>query len=368
MSALLEREDLLARFDTLRADGGRLVFVGGEAGVGKTSLVRAFAASADGRVALGACESLATPTALSPLLDVAAELGSDLAARVDAGDEPRRVAGALVDALREPTLLVLEDLHWADQATLDVVRVLGRRVDGTPSLVLATYRDDEVAARHPLRAVLGELASAPGVVRLTVPPLSLDAVRELAAPHGADGDAIHRRTQGNAFYVTEILAAGGDELPETVRDAVLARTALLGDAARRLLEVVAMVPARTELWLLEEVARTELEQLDACLASGVPPARTPSRFATSSPVSQSRRMSRHTAAGRCTARSCAHSSRRAIRHALRITPSRPATTTRCSSTPAQPAGTRRRRPPTARRRRSTRVRSGTPRRCPGGSG
>ncbi len=269
MSALLEREDLLARLDTLRADGGRLVFVGGEAGVGKTSLVRAFAASADGLVVHGACESLATPTALGPLLDVAEDLGGDLAARLDAGAEPRRVAGALVDALRVPTVLVLEDLHWADQATLDVVRVVGRRVDGTPSLVLATYRDDEVAARHPLRAVLGELASAPGVVRLTVPPLSLDAVRELAAPHGADGDAIHRRTQGNAFYVTEILAAGGDELPETVRDAVLARIALLGADARRLLEVVAMVPARAELWLLEEVARTELEQLDACLASGV---------------------------------------------------------------------------------------------------
>ena len=131
-------------------------------GVGKTSLVRAFAASADERVAHGACESLATPTALGPLLDVADELGGDLAARLDAGAEPRRVAGALVDALRVPTVLVLEDLHWADQATLDVMRVVGRRVDGTPSLVLATYRDDEVAARHPLRAVLGELASAPG--------------------------------------------------------------------------------------------------------------------------------------------------------------------------------------------------------------
>jgi DNA-binding CsgD family transcriptional regulator len=260
VSDLLERDDLLARLGSLRADGGRLVFVGGEAGVGKTSLVRAFATGASAPVLWGFCENLTTPTPLAPFLDV-----GDVAS----SGEPRVVARALLDALRSTTVLVVEDVHWGDQATLDVLRVLGRRIDSTPSLVLATYRDDEVTARHPFRAVLGELASAPGVLRLTVPRLSLDAVRELAAPYGADGDAIHRLTQGNAFYVTEILAAGGEQLPETVRDAVLARIALLGEAARRLLEVVAMVPARTELWLLEEVAAAELEQLDACLASGV---------------------------------------------------------------------------------------------------
>ncbi|HEX4929534.1 MAG TPA: AAA family ATPase, partial [Gaiellaceae bacterium] len=257
MAELLERGELLARLEADRAEGGRLVFVGGEAGVGKTALVRGFVAD---RPALrGSCENLTTATPLGPFLDVGIELEA----------EPRRVAAALLRELDRTPLLVLEDVHWADQASLDVLRVLGRRIDSTSALVLATYRDDEIEGDHPLRIVLGELTSAPAVSRVGVPRLSLDAVRELAEPQGADAEAIHRLTQGNAFYVTEILAAGGSALPETVRDAVLARVARLEPGARRLLEVVSVVPARTELSLLEAVAPDDVEHLEACLASGV---------------------------------------------------------------------------------------------------
>lgn len=253
MSYLLEREELLAQLEGLLDDGGRLVFVGGEAGVGKTALVRAFA---EGRRArLGWCENLAAPAPLAPFLDLGLE-----------ADDPRRVAAA---ALELEGLVVLEDVHWADAASLDVLRVLGRRIDGTVTTVLATYRDDEVAREHPLRVVLGELASASGVVRVAVPRLSLDAVRELAEPAGADAEAIHRLTHGNAFFVTEILAGGGGELPETVRDAVLARIALLDEPARRLLEAIAVIPLRAETWLLERVVPGELARLDRCLESGV---------------------------------------------------------------------------------------------------
>lgn len=212
----------------------------------------------------GSCENLTAATPLGPFVDIAAQTGA-----APAETDPRTVALALLARLATPTVVVLEDVHWADQATLDALRVLGRRIDATPSLVLATYRDDEIAGDHPLRVVLGELASAEAVSRLAVPRLSLEAVHELAEPHGADAEAIHRLTQGNAFFVTEILAAGGSTLPETVRDAVLARAAALEPEARRLLDVVAVVPARTELWLLDAVARDELDQLDACLASGV---------------------------------------------------------------------------------------------------
>jgi DNA-binding CsgD family transcriptional regulator len=258
VTELLEREELMAQLDRARADGGRLLFVGGEAGVGKTALVRAFASVVGGRALLGSCENLTTPTPFGPFLDIGL-----------APSEPRTVAAGLVADLGRPALLVLEDVHWADQATLDVLRVLGRRIDSTLSLVLATYRDDEVDGKHPLRVVLGELASAPAVSRLSVPPLSVDAVRELAGPHGADGDAIHRLTGGNPFYVTEVLAAGGDALPETVRDAVLARAARLYPDARRLLDIVALLPGRAELRLLEEIAREDLEHLDECLGSGM---------------------------------------------------------------------------------------------------
>ena len=254
MAPLLEREDLLADLAAARAEGGRLVFVGGEAGVGKTALVRAFA-DRIGEVRRGSCENLAAPAPLGPFLDLG----------LDPGD-PRLVAAAV---LALDAVVVLEDVHWADAASLDVLRVLGRRIDGTEAFVLATYRDDEVTTDHPLRVVLGELTSARGVSRVSVPRLSLDAVRELADPVGADAEAIHRLTQGNSFYVTEILAAGGGELPETVRDAVLARAALLSEPARRLLDAIAVVPLRAELPLLERLVPDELGELDACLDSGV---------------------------------------------------------------------------------------------------
>lgn len=259
MADLLERGDLLAQLETARAEGGRLVFVGGEAGVGKTALVRSFAAGLGTPVLHSACENLTTPTPFGPFLDLGLELG----------DEPRQVATAVLDELRRAPLLVLEDVHWADGATLDALRVLGRRLEATDALVLATYRDDEVEGDHPLRLVLGELATTRAVVRISVPRLSLDAVCELAEPHDADGGAIHRLTHGNAFYVTEILEAGSETLPETVRDAVLARASRLGRAARRLVDVVSVVPGRAELWLLEIVAAGELEALDECLTSGV---------------------------------------------------------------------------------------------------
>lgn len=254
MAELLERDALLVELDVLRAQGGRLVFVGGEAGVGKTSLVRAFADRVGG-VRRGSCENLSAPAPLGPFLDLGLEAG-----------DPRAVAAA---ALALGDVVVLEDIHWADAASLDVLRILGRRIDGSDAFVVATYRDDEVVGEHPLRIVLGELTSAHGVSRLSVPRLSLDAVRALAASAATDADAIYRLTLGNAFYVTEIVAAGGGELPETVRDAVLARTALLEEQARRLLDAIAVVPVRAELWLLEQVAPAELEHLDACLEAGV---------------------------------------------------------------------------------------------------
>ena len=266
---MLEREDLLATLASAAAEGGRLVFVGGEAGVGKTTLLRAFEAQLGGDVLRGSCENLGTPTPLGPFVDIAAERDGKLAALVAEAADPRTIARAVLDELVEPVLVVLEDVHWADAATLDALRVLGRRIDGTRGLVIATYRDDEVESGHPLRTVLGELASAPGVSRVRVPRLSLEAVRELAGPIGADAAAIHALTGGNPFFVTEILAVGNASLPETVRDAVLARAASLRGAERRLLEVVALVPGGAELWLLDAVFAGDLEHLDACLAAGM---------------------------------------------------------------------------------------------------
>ncbi len=266
--ALVERQELLDRLVAARDAGGRLVFVGGEAGIGKTALVRRFASHHGGRTLAGACEHLATPAPLGPFADVALDVDGALAAAVAAGSHPRDVAMALLDELLSPAVLVIEDAHWADEATLDVLRVLGRRISETPSIVVVTFRD-EIADDHPLRLLLGDLASAPAVERLEVPPLTPEAVCGLAAPHAADCAAIFALTRGNSFFVTELLGAGGDTLPPTVRDAVLARAARLSAPARSLLECAALVPARAELWLLEAAFPEHASHLDECVTSGM---------------------------------------------------------------------------------------------------
>jgi DNA-binding CsgD family transcriptional regulator/tetratricopeptide (TPR) repeat protein len=275
---LLERSDQLAALaevlDAVLADGaGTLVFVGGEAGVGKTTLLQAFCDDrrASARILWGACEGLLTPGPLGPLFDVAEVTGGELEELVSRDARPHEVTGALVRELAagRTTIVVLEDLHWADEATLDVLRLLARKVQAVPALVLASYRDDELDRAHPLTVVLGELATARAVVRVRVPPLSADAVGALAEPHGIDAHDLYRQTNGNPFYVTEVLAAGTPEIPHTVRDAVLARVARLSPAACSLLDAIAIATPQAEVWLLEALAPTELDRLEECLASGM---------------------------------------------------------------------------------------------------
>jgi DNA-binding CsgD family transcriptional regulator len=273
---LLERSAELEALDghlaAVRAQGrGRLVLVAGEAGIGKTALVRAFCERArPSRVLWGACDALFTPRPLGPFVDIADDAGGELAAVVAEGAAAGALLAALTRSLRAqpPDVVVLEDLHWADEATLDVLRLLARRIESLPALVLATYRDDEIDPRHPLRIVLGELPSR-SAARLALAPLSADGVAELAGSLGVDHAELYRRTAGNPFYVTEVLAAADAELPETVRDAVLARAARLDEPARTVLDAVAIAPMRAELWLLSALVDGELDGLDACLASGV---------------------------------------------------------------------------------------------------
>jgi class 3 adenylate cyclase/tetratricopeptide (TPR) repeat protein len=275
---LLERSDALSTLaDSLAAVAGaargQLVLVSGEAGVGKTALLRRFCDDRRGsaRILWGACDPLFTPRPLGPLLDVAEFAGGELADVVQEGGRPHAVAAALMHELgsRATTVLVLEDLQWADEATLDVIGLLGRRVDVIPALVLLSYRDDELDRAHPLRMALGALATGPAVHRLEIEPLSRDAVAHLAEPHGVDADELFGKTAGNPFFATEALAAGEAELPHTVRDAVLARAARMSPPAAALLDAVAVAPPHVELWLLEALAGDAVERLEECLASGM---------------------------------------------------------------------------------------------------
>jgi DNA-binding CsgD family transcriptional regulator len=276
-SPLLERA---ADLDALDAElteagesGGRLVLLAGEAGVGKTVLLRRFCERHAGavRILWGECDGLFTLSPLGPLVDIAEVAGGELADVVSAGGPPHAVATALLRDLagHVPAIVVFEDVHWADAATLDVLRLLSRRVSTVPALLVASYRDDELDRGHPLRVALGELARRDPTARLRLEPLSMEAVAELAAPFGVDAAELHRRTAGNPFFVTEALAAGGLELPATVRDAVLARVAPLSPPARRLLDAAAIVPGPIELPLLEALAGEASRHLEECLSCGV---------------------------------------------------------------------------------------------------
>ena len=274
---LLERGESIAALESAlaatRASEGRFVVVAGDAGVGKTALLRSFCGRSAGgtRVLVGACDGLHTPRPLGPLADLARLTGGSLEQLVAEGAAAGEIFDALSDDLRRqaPTIVVIEDLHWADEATLDVVRLLARRIEQLAALVLATYRTDELPRTHPLRIVLGDLATAPGVVRLRLDPLSAAAVRELVGPHDVDAGDLYAKTGGNAFFVTEVLASGSTEVPTTVRDAVLARAARLTPAARGLLDAVAVVPQRAELSLLGEIVEDVAGPIDECLASGM---------------------------------------------------------------------------------------------------
>jgi DNA-binding CsgD family transcriptional regulator/tetratricopeptide (TPR) repeat protein len=265
---LLERDPALQQLAAAHSSGGRLLLLAGEAGVGKTALLRHFC---EGRtdVLWGECDALFTPSQLGPLTDIAAVAGGDLAEAVAAAAPAHVVTAALLRELERPAIVVVEDVHWADEATLDVLRLLGRRIATVPVLLIATYRDDELDRSHPLRVTLGELSRLDTTSRLRLAPLSLEAVAELAEPFGVDAAELHSRTAGNPFFVTEALAAGGVELPATVRDAVLARVKPLSPAARRVLDAAAIVPGPVEPALLETLAGDAIGRLEECLSCGV---------------------------------------------------------------------------------------------------
>ena len=275
-SELLERSDQLSELEAVLGGAlsghGRLVFVGGEAGAGKTVLLRHFCDQCSGsvRVLWGACDGLLTPGPLGPLFEIADTTGGELDELVRGASRPHEIAAALADELaRRPTALVLEDMHWADEATLDVVRLIARRVSALRAVLVASYRNDELDRTHPLRVLFGELAPERAVVRLEVPPLSEDAVAKLAEGHGIDGEELYRKTNGNPFFVSEVLAGGAGEAPDTVRDAVIARSARLSEPARRLIEAASVLQPSAEVGLLEVLAPDTVDRIEECLASGM---------------------------------------------------------------------------------------------------
>jgi predicted ATPase len=237
---LLERQkqlEVLNRcLQEARAGAGKLVLVAGEAGLGKSSLVERFASDhrRDAHTLWGACDGLATPRALAPVHEVAVQILA-LDGRATPGDESRDwLFRTLFEYFSRPQrlcIVVLEDLHWADEATLDFLRFIGRRIQRTTTLFIATYRDDEFYANHPVRLVLGELTGHQ-VIRMRLAPLSPNAVEVLAKDSGRDAAALHQTTGGNPFFIREVLANPGSESARGLSPKTSARTWGAGHPSR----------------------------------------------------------------------------------------------------------------------------------------
>ncbi|GAB3862762.1 AAA family ATPase [Nocardioides maradonensis] len=271
---LVEREAQLGLLrSALGGDEGRLVLVAAEAGSGKTSLLREWTAEVavlgDRPVLWGGCDSLRTARPLGPVLDWGRAADPDLVERIRAGAPLSEVLERTLATLeRLRPVAVVEDAHWADDATVDLLLFLGRRVATTGAVLAVTYRSDEVRRGSPLALVLGDLAGA-APLRVAVPPLSVRGVAELVAAegHGVAAESLHRRTGGNAFFVTECLAAP-EALPDTVRDAVLVRLHRLSGPAISAAETVAVFPGSVERTVAEQLG-ADPDGLDLAVDDGL---------------------------------------------------------------------------------------------------
>ena len=274
---LLERDycfdQLSVLLRTATTGNGRTVLISGEAGIGKTALVEQFVSQhcREARLLWGACEALFTPRPLGPLYDIATQARGSLSTLMGCDTERSTLFSAFLDEFQEsslPTIVVFEDIHWADEATLDLIKFLGRRILHLPVLFLVTYRENELSRDHPLWSVIGDLPGK-AVARLRLTPFSEQAVTCLAHEAQRSAEQLYAVTGGNPFFVTEVLASDTPGVPLMVRDAVLARIARLLPAARTLLELASVVPTRTERWLLEAVLDSAASALEECLTSGM---------------------------------------------------------------------------------------------------
>lgn len=275
---LLERDEplrqLAEQYELAVSDGGRTVLVSGEAGIGKTSLIDAFVESLPDTVKVytGGCEALFAARPLGPLFDIAEQLDGPLLAMLRSDADNHKIFSAFLGFLESEessgAVFVIEDIHWADNATMDFLKFIARRIARSHCLLLASYRDDEIGPGHPLHYVLGDLPRA-STLRIGLAPLSQDAIQAIGHCDERDARRILNVTGGNPFFVQETFQTPDTRVPQTVTEAILAKAARLPDDARQLLNLVSVVPRQCEIFLLEAAFPNALELLDACAEQGL---------------------------------------------------------------------------------------------------
>ena len=272
---LLERETYLQgldkTFNRLSDGRGFVILISGESGIGKTSLIETFLNKVDNKANIlwGACDALFTPRPLGPLYDIAAQLKNGLLNLLDKKADRTSIFSKLLQELQEsklPNLLIIEDVHWADESTLDLIKFLGRRANRINSLLIISYRDDEINSEHPLRLVLGDIPSQ-NLIKYKLPLLSEKTVNNLATSRGLEN--LYNITGGNPFLITELLNNQSEGVPSTIKDSILTRMSRLSNDAKELVQLISIVPTRTEKWLINKIITVNNEILEECLDSGL---------------------------------------------------------------------------------------------------
>ena len=275
---LLERQAPLEQIGVAWNDSasgcGKTVLISGEAGVGKTTLIEAFVANLadDVPVFRGGCEALFAARPLGPLFDIAGQLGSDFAELLQAGADNHLIYSEFLKLIKQPdfsgAIIIIEDIHWADNATMDFLKFIGRRISQAHSLFLATFRDDEIGSNHPLHHVLGDLPTDT-TDRIKLETLSLGAIAEMGDCDEYRAQEIFEITNGNPFFVQELLSSPDTGIPSTITDAILSKAARLSAEARQLLNLVSVVPRKCELLFLETAFDNATELVDECAEKGL---------------------------------------------------------------------------------------------------
>jgi DNA-binding CsgD family transcriptional regulator/tetratricopeptide (TPR) repeat protein len=258
---LIERERFIyllqTTFENVAEGEGHCILLSGEAGMGKTSLVKAFCREHknDCKIYQGTCDALFTPRPLAPLYDIASQIRSGLWGNSENTEDRAGLFTAVFHELEKqgkPVLIVFEDIHWADEATLDFIKFLSRRINRIHCLFILTYRDDEIHSRHPLRNLLGQL-SPDSFTRLQLTPLSRPAVEKLALEKGYNGEDVYSISGGNPFYVNEILASYSPGVPDNIKDSILSVYNQQSERTKHVWEILSVAPGGFETRYLEKM-------------------------------------------------------------------------------------------------------------------
>ncbi len=269
---LLERSEhmdqLRSAFQEVIAGRGRSVFIAGEAGIGKTALVRQFISEIDTPYLLleGYSDSLFAARPLGPLFDIAPLLGDDFVRLLKENPSRNLIFPAALEALNSqgaPVILFFEDIHWADEATLDFIRFLARRIKQIQCLFILTLRDTELPSGHPYRMILGELPPT-DYQKIILPPLTPGTVQTLAEEAGREGSEVYQLTGGIPYFVREILASYHLGIPETVRDSILSLYHRQFDATKDLWEMVSVIPGRIDMEVVRIMHPTFSKVVEFC--------------------------------------------------------------------------------------------------------